>query len=85
MRSAPRRRADVITDVPGVRVGHWTGDGTGVTVVVLPPDTVGSGEIRGGAPATRETALLDPVAPSSTSTRSCSRAVPRSGSPPPTA
>jgi L-aminopeptidase/D-esterase-like protein len=52
----------VITDVPGVAVGHWTGEGTGVTVVVFPPDTVGSVEIRGGAPATRETAVLDPLA-----------------------
>ena len=63
--STSRRRSrppgDVITDVPGVQVGHWTGEGTGVTVVVLPPDTVGSVEIRGGAPATRETALLDPL------------------------
>jgi L-aminopeptidase/D-esterase-like protein len=50
----------MITDVPGVRVGHWTGDGTGVTVVVVPPETVASCEIRGGAPATRETALLEP-------------------------
>ena len=50
----------MITDVPGVRVGHWTGDGTGVTVVVFPAGTVGSGEVRGGAPATRETALLEP-------------------------
>jgi L-aminopeptidase/D-esterase-like protein len=47
--------------VPGVRVGHWTGDGTGVTVVLLPEGTVGSCEVRGGAPATRETALLDPT------------------------
>jgi L-aminopeptidase/D-esterase-like protein len=52
----------VITDVPGVRAGHWTGRGTGVTVVLFPPGTVGSVEIRGGAPATRETALLDPTA-----------------------
>jgi L-aminopeptidase/D-esterase-like protein len=52
----------VITDVPGVLAGHWTGDATGVTVVVFPPDTVGSVEIRGGAPATRETAVLDPLA-----------------------
>jgi L-aminopeptidase/D-esterase-like protein len=50
----------VITDVAGVRVGHWTGDDTGVTVVLLPPGTIGSGEVRGGAPATRELALLDP-------------------------
>jgi L-aminopeptidase/D-esterase-like protein len=40
--------------------GHWTGAGTGVTVVVPPPGTVGSGEVRGGAPATREFALLEP-------------------------
>ena len=33
-----------------------------MTVVVLPEGTVGSGEIRGGAPATRETAVLDPLA-----------------------
>jgi L-aminopeptidase/D-esterase-like protein len=52
----------VITDVPGVQAGHWTGDDTGVTVVLLPPETVASVEIRGGAPATRETALLDPLA-----------------------
>jgi len=51
----------MITAVPGVRVGHWTGDGTGVTVVVLPEGRcVGSCEVRGGAPATRETALLAP-------------------------
>ncbi len=53
----------MLTDVPGVRVGHWTDDvaETGCTVVVLPPNTVASGEIRGGAPATREFALLDPL------------------------
>ena len=51
----------MITDVPGVRVGHWTGANTGVTVVLLPPGTIGSGEVRGGAPATRELALLEPT------------------------
>jgi L-aminopeptidase/D-esterase-like protein len=50
-----------ITDVPGIRVGHWTGPDTGVTVVWAPSGTVGSGEVRGGAPATRETALLAPT------------------------
>ncbi|GIE32355.1 hypothetical protein Ait01nite_054000 [Actinoplanes italicus] len=40
--------------------GHWTGDGTGVTVILPPAGTVGSGEVRGGAPATREFALLEP-------------------------
>jgi L-aminopeptidase/D-esterase-like protein len=52
----------VITDVPGVLAGHWTGVATGVSVVLLPPGTTGSVEIRGGAPATRETAVLDPLA-----------------------
>ena len=42
------------------RAGHWTGTGTGVTVIVPPPGTVASGEVRGGAPATRDFALLAP-------------------------
>lgn len=52
----------MITAVEGVRVGHWTAPGatTGCSVVVLPAGTVGSGEVRGGAPGTREWALLDP-------------------------
>jgi len=49
------------TDGPGFRVGHWTGSGTGVTVLLCPPGTVGSGEVRGGAPASRELALLEPT------------------------
>jgi L-aminopeptidase/D-esterase-like protein len=54
---------DVITDVNGVRVGHWTDrvSRTGCTVVLLPEDCVASGEVRGGSPATREFALLDPL------------------------
>jgi L-aminopeptidase/D-esterase-like protein len=52
-----------ITDVPGLRVGHWTDAGarTGCTVVLFPEGTVASGEVRGGAPATREVALLEPT------------------------
>jgi L-aminopeptidase/D-esterase-like protein len=48
--------------IEGLRVGHWTdADGrTGCTVVLVPPGTVGSGEVRGGAPGTRETDLLRP-------------------------
>jgi len=51
-----------ITDVPGILVGNTTDpDGlTGCTVVLCPPGTVGSGEVRGGAPGTRETDLLRP-------------------------
>ncbi|MFQ5558214.1 MAG: P1 family peptidase, partial [Acidimicrobiales bacterium] len=49
-------------DVDGVEVGHWSDPvaRTGCTVIVLPEATVASGEVRGGAPATREFALLDP-------------------------
>ena len=52
--------------VPGVRIGHHQRVGrgwrTGTTVVVLPPGTVGSVDVRGGAPGTRETDVLDPAA-----------------------
>ncbi len=54
-------RRGLITDVPGVRAGHVTLMGTGVTVVLLPEGTTGSCEVRGGAPASRETALLEPT------------------------
>jgi L-aminopeptidase/D-esterase-like protein len=47
--------------IEGLRIGHSTGPATGVTVIVAPAGTVGSGEVRGGAPATREFALLDPT------------------------
>ncbi len=48
--------------IGGVAVGHWTDERarTGCTVVLLPEGTTASGEIRGGAPATREFGLLDP-------------------------
>jgi L-aminopeptidase/D-esterase-like protein len=48
--------------VDGMRVGHWTDPVgmTGCTVVLPPPGTVGSCEVRGGAPGTRETDLLRP-------------------------
>lgn len=49
-----------ITDVPGVLAGSVTRAGTGVTVVLLPEGATGSCEVRGGAPASRETALLEP-------------------------
>jgi L-aminopeptidase/D-esterase-like protein len=52
----------VITDVAGVRVGHWTDAvaRTGCTVCLFPEGAVASGEVRGGAPGTREWALLAP-------------------------
>lgn len=53
----------IIAAPPGVRVGHWTNvqTRTGCSVIVFPPGTVMSGEVRGGAPATREFALLEPT------------------------
>jgi L-aminopeptidase/D-esterase-like protein len=52
----------VTEPLAGVRVGHWTDPGarTGCTVVMLPAGAVASGEVRGGAPGTREWALLEP-------------------------
>ena len=52
----------LLEDVAGIRVGHWTDHParTGVTVVICPAGTIGSGEVRGAAPGTRETALLRP-------------------------
>jgi L-aminopeptidase/D-esterase-like protein len=49
--------------IAGVRVGHWTDAEarTGCTAILLPEGAVASGEVRGGAPATREWALLDPL------------------------
>lgn len=48
---------------PGVLVGHHTDVDarTGCTVVLFPDGSVASGEVRGGAPATREFALLEPT------------------------
>lgn len=53
----------VRVEIPGVTVGHWTDTQarTGCTVVLLPPSTTASGEVRGGSPATREFELLDPT------------------------
>jgi len=53
-----------ICDVPGLLVGHDTQReaGSGCTVVLCPPGTLGAVDVRGGAPATRETDLLHPLA-----------------------
>ncbi|GCE06200.1 P1 family peptidase [Dictyobacter aurantiacus] len=54
---------DDITDVPGIRVGHDTNleAGTGCSVILCEPPAVGGVDVRGGAPATRETDLLHPL------------------------
>jgi len=54
---------NLITDVPGVKVGHAHDMrlGSGATAVVFDEPAVGSIDLRGGGPGTRETALLDPA------------------------
>jgi len=54
---------NLITDIPGLRVGqaHDAKLGSGVTVVVFDSAVVASVDVRGGGPGTRETALLDPA------------------------
>ncbi len=49
--------------LPGVLVGHFTDPRrpTGVTVVLTPEGSVGGVDVRGAAPGTRETDLLDPA------------------------
>src|SRR5436190_5780480 len=52
-----------ITDIPGIRIGHDTNleAGTGCTVILCDTPAVGGVDVRGGAPATRETDLLHPL------------------------
>lgn len=60
-----------ITDVAGILVGHHhrldpdatlgSGWACGSTVVLTPPGTTGAVDVRGGAPGSRETDLLDPA------------------------
>lgn len=54
---------DDITDIPGIRVGHDTNleAGTGCTVILCDTPAMGGVDVRGGAPATRETDLLRPI------------------------
>lgn len=63
-RTAPEAAAaGGLTDVPGVKVGHFTETRrpTGCTVVLTEDGATCGVDVRGGAPGTRETALLDPV------------------------
>jgi L-aminopeptidase/D-esterase-like protein len=52
-----------LTDVPGIRVGHFTDRRrpTGCTVVLTEAGAVCGVDVRGGAPGTRETDVLHPV------------------------
>lgn len=52
-----------ITDVPGIEVGHAQNKEalTGCTVILCREGAVAGVDVRGGAPGTRETDLLNPV------------------------
>jgi L-aminopeptidase/D-esterase-like protein len=60
------RRAvkNLLSDIPGVLVGHATDIalGSGATVVLFEEPAVASVDLRGGGTGTRETELLDPAA-----------------------
>src|SRR6266516_766846 len=51
---------DDITDIPGIRVGHYTNleAATGCTVILCDTPAIGGIDVRGSTPATRETDLL---------------------------
>jgi L-aminopeptidase/D-esterase-like protein len=52
-----------ITDVAGIKVGHYTlkTRPTGCTVILCERGAVGGVDVRGSAPGTRETDLLNPI------------------------
>ena len=54
---------DSLTAVPGIKVGHVTlpERPTGCTVMLAEPGAVAGVDVRGAAPGTRETDLLDPI------------------------
>jgi L-aminopeptidase/D-esterase-like protein len=59
----PKVLQDAIIDVPGIKVGHSQNlkAGTGCTVVIYEKGATAGVDVRGGAPGTRETDLLNPV------------------------
>ena len=52
-----------ITDVPGIKVGHFTDSRrpTGCTVILTEEGAVAGVDVRGAAPGTRDTDLLNPI------------------------
>jgi len=60
---AVRSVAKGLTDVPGIKVGHFTLQErpTGCTVILAEAGAVAGVDVRGAAPATRETDLLNPM------------------------
>ena len=56
-------RNNAITDIPGIEVGQEQDDEalTGCTVILCRKGAVGGVDVRGSAPGTRETDLLNPI------------------------
>src|SRR5579863_6187433 len=52
-----------ITDVQGIKVGHFTDSSrpTGCTVLIFEKGATAGVDVRGSAPGTRETDLLNPI------------------------
>lgn len=59
----PKLASGTIVDVPGVKVGQVQNEEalTGCTVIVLEKGSACGGDVRGSAPGTRETDLLNPI------------------------
>jgi L-aminopeptidase/D-esterase-like protein len=57
------KRVNAITDVRGIEVGHAQDEEaiTGCTVIMCRKGAVAGVDVRGGAPGTRETDLLNPI------------------------
>jgi L-aminopeptidase/D-esterase-like protein len=57
------KRSNAITDIPGIEVGQAQDDEalTGCTVILCRKGAVGGVDVRGSAPGTRETDLLNPI------------------------
>ena len=57
------KKQNSITDVPGIEVGHAQDDDalTGCTVILCRKGAVAGVDVRGGAPGTRETDLINPI------------------------
>ena len=63
VKSPPYPKASSITDVPGIEVGHAQDNLalTGCTVLICRKGAVTGVDVRGSAPGTRETDLLNPI------------------------
>jgi L-aminopeptidase/D-esterase-like protein len=60
---SPNRTNNALTDIAGISVGNYTSReaACGTTVILAPEGAVAGVDVRGSAPGTRETDLLDPM------------------------